>query len=222
MNQILNQLHEEKLISIIRGVSSKDISKAVEALYEGGIHFVEVTFRPGDEQASNDTLLSIQKLVKEFKNRMYIGAGTVLTPEQVTLVKKAGGMFIISPDTNVDVIKKTKELGMLSIPGALTPSEAVTAWNAGADLVKIFPAGVMGPQYIKAIKASLSQLKISAVGGVSEDNIPAFLDVGVDGFGIGSNLVNADIVEKENWQEITNHAKKYVKTLKEYYNSSNN
>lgn len=216
MSQILTQLYKEKIISIIRGVSIADISNVVEALYTGGIRFIEVTFRPGNEQASNETVMIIEKLVSEFGDRIYIGAGTVLTLSQVESVKKAGGRFIISPNTNPSIIKRTKELEMISIPGALTPSEAVTAWEAGADLIKIFPAGTMGPDYIKAIKSSLPNLKLAAVGGVSDASISAFLDAGIDGFGIGSNLVNKKVVEEKHWQEITNNAKKYIKQVREY------
>ena len=153
-------------------------------------------------------------LAEHFADRMYIGAGTVLTPYQVELTKKAGGRFIISPDCFEDVIKKTTELEMVSMPGALTPTEAQSAARAGADFVKLFPISDLGPAYFKAIKAPLSHIKFIAVGGVNEDNIQEYLDAGVCGFGLGSNIINKKMIAENDYTGITELAKKYVAKVK--------
>ena len=212
---LLEELLEAKIISIIRGVSSDQIVPAVEALARGGVRFVEVTFRPSDQAACRDTLQSIALLKRTFSGRMHVGAGTVLTAAQVEEAAAVGAEFIISPNTNGDVIAKTKALGLLSLPGAYTPTEAEAAWEAGADIVKIFPADGLGPKYFKAVKASLSQLRLSAVGGVSEKNIGDFIAAGVDSFGIGSNLVSADKVARQAWVEIEEAAAFYVRAVKD-------
>ena len=147
-------------------------------------------------------------------DRCHIGAGTVLTVKQVEDAAAAGAEFMISPNTNVDVIRRTKELGLLSLPGAYTPTEAELAWESGADIVKIFPASGLGPAYFKAVKSSLSQLRLSAVGGVSEQNIHEFLAAGVDSFGIGNNLVSAERVARGAWQEIEAAAAFYTAAVK--------
>ena len=143
------------------------------------MRFVEVTYRPGDDAACRDTLRSISALQEQFGGQMHIGAGTVLSVQQVEDAAQAGAEFIISPNTNTDVIRYTKQKGLISLPGAYTPTEAETAWGGRADIVKIFPAGNLGPSYFKAVKASLSQLRLSAVRGVSEANISDFLAAGV-------------------------------------------
>lgn len=147
---------------------------------------------------------------------MRIGAGTVLTVRQAEEAAKAGAEFIISPNTNKGVIKKTKELNLISIPGAYTPTEAESAWEAGADLIKMFPADSLGPAYFKAVMASLSQLCIMATGGISDANIERFLAAGVHAFGIGSNLVNADRVFAGAWDDIEREAGFYVEIVKKY------
>lgn len=216
MNKILQEILDVKIISIIRGVSSQNILPAVEALYKGGIRFVEVTYKQGDDLVSEDTLQSIQLLKDKFSGSMHIGAGTVLTSDQVEKAMVSGAEFIISPNMNPAVIQRTKALGMISMPGAYTPTEAEAAWENGADIVKIFPADQLGPAYFKAVKAPLPQLRLAAVGGVSEQNIDQFLSVGVDCFGIASNLVNSDRVERGAWNEIFMAAKKYMQIVKQY------
>ena len=186
---LLQEMLDAKIISIIRGVASQDIVKAVEALQRGGVRFVEVTYRQAMQPAGS-TAQEYFCLQEQFGGQMHIGAGTVLSVRRLKMAKIAGAEFIISPNTNTDVIRYTKQKGLISLPGAYTPTEAETAWDARADIVKIFPAGNLGPSYFKAVKASLSQLRLSAVGGVSEANISDFLAAGVDSFGIGSNLVS--------------------------------
>ena len=152
-------------------------------------------------------------LTNHFKDKLYIGAGTVLTKKQVKLTKKAGGQFIISPNTDEKVIKSTSKLDMVSIPGALTPTEIVHAKNCGADFVKLFPVTSLGTEYIKAVKAPLKNIDILAVGGIDENNMSDYISAGVCGFGVGSNITDKKMIMENNWEGITKLAKKYTDNL---------
>ena len=146
---------------------------------------------------------------------MYIGAGTVLTPKQVEMTQAAGGRFIISPDTDPEVIKRTKALGLISMPGALTPTEIKLAHKSGADFVKLFPITKMGVDYVKAVKAPFSNIRLLAVGGINENNIADYLRAGVCGFGIGSNIVSKKLVDENNFEAITESARKYTQAVRQ-------
>ena len=169
----------------------------------------ETEFRSDEETAEN-----IRMLAEHFKGRMFVGAGTVLTEKQVELTAQAGGKFIISPDTCPPVIQKTRELGLVSMPGALTPTEIQAAHKAGADFVKLFPITSFGTGYVKAVKAPLSHIKLLAVGGVDENNMQDYLKAGVSGFGVGSNIIDKKMLDAEDWSGITALAEKYVSVLK--------
>lgn len=211
---ILKQLKEKKIIAIIRGVPSKDILETAKALIAGGICLMEITFDHTSEAGMQNTLDCYDILTRELGDQIVMGAGTVLTEEEVVLAYEHGAKYIISPDTDAAVIRKTKELGLVSMPGALTPTEVVQAWKYGADIVKVFPAGDLGTAYFKSIKAPLAHISVSAVGGVTENNIGAFAKAGADGFGIGSTLVNPKIVARGDFAQITETARKLVENLK--------
>ena len=166
-------------ITILRGVEPQEVNDIADAICDGGIKLLEITLN-----SPVAPLDSIAKAVDHTQGRMMIGAGTVLTVSDVRNVHAAGGQFIISPNTDPDVIHETVRLGMISIPGFFTATEAFTAMKAGADYLKLFPAGIVGPGYVKDLKAVVSK-PIIAVGGVSADNIPAFMKV-CAGVGIGS------------------------------------
>ena len=214
--QVLQYVDQYKIIAIVRGADPKQWFAVAEALYAGGIRLMEVTYdqkKPETWQATADT---IGALAKEYEGRMFVGAGTVTSPELVELTAKAGGAFIISPDTDVAVIKRTRELGLVSMPGALTPSEIKTAHNAGADYVKVFPLGSMGPGYLKAIRAPLSHIKMTAVGGINEKNLKEYLEAGACGAGIGGNLANKKWIENGEFDKITEVAKQLVQVVEEF------
>ena len=213
--KIINTIEKEKIIVIVRGVASEKLIPLAQAMYDGGIRLLEITYSADGAVSDEETAKNIEILARHFENRMYIGAGTVITERQVELTKKAGGKFIISPDTYPDVIKKTIELGMVSIPGALTPSEMQMAHRSGADFVKIFPVTNMGTEYVKAVKAPLSQVKLLAVGGVNENNMSDYLKAGVCGFGIGTNIVGKQLVADENYGAVTKLSKKYTAVIKQ-------
>ena len=214
MNNIINELLNEKIVVIVRGVDHKKLIPLAEALYKGGIKFLEVTFSADGSITDQETAESINKLSKHFSGKMHIGAGTVLTENQVELTKSAGGEFIISPHTEIAVIKKAKELGLISIPGAITPSEIKQAHDAGADLVKLFPIVHLGADYVKAIKAPLSHIKLLAVGGINCDNMAKYLEAGVCGFGIGTNIIDKKMLDMDDYEGITKLAERYVTVVK--------
>lgn len=212
--QIINTIEKEKIIVIVRGVEKEKLIPLAEAMYVGGIRLLEVTYSANGRVSDEETAENISILAKHFEGRMYIGAGTVLTEKQVELTAKVGGGFIISPDTCPEVIRKTRELGLVSMPGALTPSEMQIAHRNGADFVKLFPITSLGASYVKAVKAPLSHLKILAVGGVNENNIAEYLKAGINGFGLGSNIIDKKKIAENDWAGITNLAKKYVSLVK--------
>lgn len=212
--EVKQMIEQEKVIAIVRGIEADKCMKVADALYEGGIRLMEVTFNLKDPDSYKTTTDCIRAISEKYEGRMLVGAGTVVTPEQVEMTAQAGGRFIISPNTNVDVIRRTVELDMVSMPGALTPTEVMVAHEAGAGFVKIFPAGDLGPGYIKAIKAPLSHVKMTAVGGVNADNFAAFLKAGAVGAGIGGNLANKARIDAGEFYKITETAAALVAIAK--------
>lgn len=208
--QIINTVREKKIIVIARGVEKEKLIPLTEALYEGGIRLLETTYSADGKISDDETAENIKMLSSHFDGRMYIGAGTVLTEKQIELTKNAGGKFIISPDTNGAVIKKTRELGMVSIPGALTPSEVQSAHLYGADFVKLFPVCSLGTEYVKLIKTPLSHIELLAVGGIQQNDMAEYLAAGVSGFCIGSNIIDKNALAKNNYKAITELAKEFV------------
>ena len=212
-DKIIKAISDEKIITIVRGVPKDKLSPLAEAMYEGGIRLMEITYDATGSIADETTADYIRMLAQHMEGRMYIGAGTVLKEAQVELTKNAGGGFIISPDTNPDIIKKTRDLEMISIPGALTPSEVQQAHLCGADFVKLFPIDAMGTAYVKAITAPLSHIRLLAVGGVNTDNIGEYIKSGVCGIGIGSGIINKAMLSSGDYASITQLAQKYVTAI---------
>ena len=212
--QVIQNILTHKVIAIVRGVYGEDCLRLAEALYAGGIRLLEVTYdqaKPEDHPKTADT---IRRLNEKLGDKMTFGAGTVTTPELVALTKAAGGKFVISPDTNAEVIRATVEAGLVSIPGALTPTEALFAHRCGADFVKLFPAGDFGAGYVKAVCAPLNHIRMLAVGGVNEKNIGAFLAAGAAGAGVGGNLVNKQWIANREFENITALAREYVRAVR--------
>ena len=211
--QVIDRILKEKIVVIVRGIDSDKIIPLAEAMYEGGIRALEITYNASNMDENAQVAGNIKKLTEHFGDKMVIGAGTVLTTEQVELTKAAGGAFIISPNVNKKVIERTCELDMVSIPGALTPTESVDAYEAGADFVKLFPITSLGSSYVKAMKAPLSHIRFLGVGGIDENNMQEYLKAGVCGFGIGSNIVNKKLLDSEDYAAITELARMYTSQL---------
>lgn len=212
--EIIAAMEREKLIAIVRGIESSQCLNVARALYAGGVRLMEITYNQKDPGSWEQTAEAIGALAEEFAGRMFVGAGTVTSVELVELTHAHGGQFIISPDTNTHVIRRTRELDMVSLPGALTPTEILTAHCAGADFVKVFPAGDFGPGYIKAISAPISHVKLMAVGGINEQNAASFLQAGVAGLGIGGNLAKRSWIEAGEYDKLTQAAENMVAIIK--------
>jgi len=190
--KIEDYLDQMPLVAILRGVTPDEVVAVGSSLIEAGISIIEVPLN------SPEPYDSISLLATEFGDKALIGAGTVLTAGQAQRVIAAGGKLVVSPNMNPAVIRTTKTLGGLSAPGCLTPTEAFTALDAGADAIKIFPAEMASPKVIKAMRAVLPpDAKLIIVGGVNADNMQDFLAAGADGFGIGSALFKPGRSESE-------------------------
>lgn len=212
--QIMAMVDQEKIIAILRGANPEQCLLVADALYAGGIRLMEITFNQKNPASFEETAEAIRAVSEKYAGRMLVGAGTVTTPELVELAAEAGAKYIISPDMNPAVIRRTRELGLVSMPGAMTPSEVMQAhWN-GADYVKLFPAGNLGVGYVKAIRAPISHVKMLAVGGVNENNVTDFLKAGMVGAGIGGNLANKTWIEAGEYHKITETAQKLVAAVK--------
>lgn len=215
MIDTIKTIEKEKIIVIVRGISREKLIPLANAMYRGGIRLIECTYDASGKISDGEIASNIEMLAKTFDGKMTVGAGTVLTKNQVELTKAAGGRFIISPDTNPEIISFTKKIGLVSIPGALTPTEASTAYRAGADFVKLFPVNLMGAKYVKDLKAPLSHIRFLAVGGINSDNMREYLDAGAVGFGVGSGIVDKKMIEAGNFDAVERFAREYTEKIKD-------
>jgi 2-dehydro-3-deoxyphosphogluconate aldolase/(4S)-4-hydroxy-2-oxoglutarate aldolase len=210
--RILNIINANPLVVIVR---LADLSAAVlltQALLAGGVTVLEFTLT---NPAALAAICEVKAALPAFvEGRAVIGAGTVLDPAAARASVEAGAQFIVSPHTNLETIAVCRKLGVPCMPGALTPTEIVTAWNAGASAVKVFPARAFGPAYIKDVLAPLPQLKLMPTGGVDLDNIGQFFKNGAFAVGLGSNLVDERLVAAEDWVALTARASSYVQAVR--------
>lgn len=203
---LLSMLRDSKIIAILRGLNLEEVLATAPCLLNAGITFIEIPFPQG--KVSSATASIIYELRSRYP-KLHVGAGTVLSAQQVQEAHTAGAEYILSPNISLPVIHETKRLGMLSMPGALTPSEIVSSSMEGADVVKVFPSGLMGAEYIKALKAPLPNIPLSAVGGIHLDNIQSFFENGIFCVGIGSNIVDRKALKEGNYGEIERLALAY-------------
>lgn len=206
--QTLEMIRQHKVIAILRGLPGEQLLDVAQALYEGGVRLIEVTFSQSGK--CGDTAEAIHSLSEHFRGKACIGAGTVMTEQQLDAAHDAGAQYIISPHTDADIVRQTRRLGLVSMPGALTPTEIAFAHTCGADIVKLFPADTLGIEYIKAVRAPLSHIPLAAVGGVNEHNLRAFLEAGVCCVGVGSNIVKKSLLEAGDYAGITRLAALYA------------
>lgn len=210
---LLDKIKRDKIIAIIRGIPSGYMLPLADALSDGGIVMMEVTFDQRSREGIQETLRSIEQLREKKADRVEVGAGTVLTQEQVRDAYEAGARYIITPNVNTDVITQAKRYQMLVIAGAYTPTEIELAYRTGADIVKVFPAGVAGVDHIKAVRGPMPHIPLAAVGGVDVGNIAGFFKAGVCSVGVGGCLVDKKEIEKGNFAQTTEKAKAFVASL---------
>jgi len=207
--QVLERIRSTGLIPVIRARSADEANAAVDAIQAGGVGVLEITM----------TVPGAVDLIREVAGRAtdaVVGAGTVLDPETAIRCIEAGARFVLSPALNPATIATCRERGVVIIPGALTPTEIVAAWNAGADLVKVFPAGAVGgPSYIKALKAPLPTIKLVPTGGVNLETAGDFIRAGAAALGVGSDLVDLAALRRGEASVLTQRASRFVEIVRE-------
>ena len=214
MNTVMDLIRKEKLVIIARGIPAEKLVPAAQAMHEAGIALLESTFDHSLPDPISDNAQKLKALIDAMGGKMTVGAGTVLTVREVQAAFDAGCGYVISPSTNPEVIAETKRLGMLSIPGAMTPTEVARAWDLGADMVKLFPADDLGVHYIKNIRAPLPHIPLMATGGVDPATIPEFLQAGINALGTGITVLRRELVEAEDYAGIAALARAHVEAVR--------
>jgi 2-dehydro-3-deoxyphosphogluconate aldolase / (4S)-4-hydroxy-2-oxoglutarate aldolase len=196
------------VVAIIRAPSGDALVDAAQALVAGGIDAIEITFTVPNAHRVLETVTD------RLGDKVLVGAGTVLDPETARIALLAGAQFIVAPCVNLSTIEFCKRHGVLVMPGALTPTEIVAAWQAGADIVKVFPSEITGPAYLKALRAPLPQIRLMPTGGVNLQTAAEFLKAGACALGIGGSLVSADAIKNRDWKGIELLSHQYVEIVR--------
>ena len=206
--EILNFITEVGIVPVVRTSSSESAIQAVEALYNGGVRAAEITMTvPG-------AIRALEKVADRFGGKIMLGAGTVLDPETARACMLAGAEFFVTPSLRVSTIELVKRYSKVICPGALTPTEVLTAWESGADVVKIFPCGnVGGPKYIKALKGPFPQIEMIPTGGVNLETAGDFLKAGACAVAVGGELVDAKSVKEGRFEVIEERARQYLAAI---------
>ena len=209
-NDIIKQIEDIGIVPVVRAASSDEAMRAIDAIKEGGISVLEITMTvPGAVRV-------IEEVCKRYGKDATVGAGTVLDPETARICMLSGAQFIVSPALNLDTIAMCRRYGVPIMPGALTPTEVITAWTAGADFVKVFPAGsVGGAGYIKNLLGPLPQVKIVPTGGVSLKTAADFIKAGARALGVGTDLVDVKAIRAGEAHVVTERAKQFVEIVRE-------
>ena len=208
----LHTIHRGKVVAIVRLPDLADAIELSRALISGGITALEFTLT--NIEALN-ALQAVKAAIPEFgRGEAVIGAGTVVTPDQVRASVAAGAQFIVAPTSNFAAIATSREMGVPIMPGAYTPTEILAAWEAGAAVVKVFPARALGPNFIKDVREPLPFLKLMPTGGIGIDNIAAYLQAGAFGVGVGGNLVDKQLVAARDWAGLYAKAQAFIKATK--------
>ena len=207
-DRTLSRIVESGVVAVLRAPSGEMLSDVAEALLAGGVEAIEVTFTvPGAHRV-------LEQVADRLGDKILLGAGTVLDPETARVALLAGAEFVVSPTVNLDVIRICQRYDKAVMPGALTPTEVLAAWEAGADVVKVFPSDFTGPKYLKALHGPLPQVRLMPTGGVNLDTAAEFLRCGACALGIGGSLVEAKAVAAGDMARIENLAKQYVEIVK--------
>lgn len=208
MKKEVKNIIDSPIVAVIRDVKEDQALHVIEALMNGGINNIEVTF------GESDPAYIIKEAKKRFTEDVLIGAGTVTTTEQVKAVADVGAQFIFSPNFNKEVVEETLKNDIVSIPGCFSPTEIYDAYSMGADIVKVFPANVLGSGFIKDIKAPMPYLNIIPTGGIDKYNMAEYIKAGAIAVGLGSSLIDKQLLKEENYTELTKYAKEFVTIAK--------
>jgi len=208
--EVFNRMMSEGLVPVVRVTSAREAMDVADAIKEGGVTCIEITMTV---QGAIDV---IKELTQKYKDDIIMGAGTVLDPETGRAALLAGAQFLVSPVLNLDLINLAHRYGVVVIPGTMTPTEILAAWNAGADMVKVFPAAQLGgPDYIKAVRGPLPQVLLVPTGGVNLQNAGDFIKAGVAALGVGGELVDKKAVKEKKFNVITENTRAYLKVIRE-------
>jgi len=208
--EVVQTIRDVGIIPVVRAQSAEEAMKAIDAIREGGVSLLEITMTvPG-------AVGVIEEVSQRYGADALVGAGTVLDGETARACILAGAQFVVSPSLDLETIAVCRRYGVAVMPGALTPTEVVQAWSAGADFVKVFPAGAMGgASYIKALKAPLPQIELVPTGGVSLKTAADFIKAGASALGVGADLVDLKAIREGQQQVITERAREFVRIVKE-------
>ncbi len=206
--ETLQRVAESPVISVIRMNDTSKLMKVIDALSEGGVKFLEITF------TTPNAVDVIKEVSKKVSSDFVVGAGTVLDPETARAAILAGAKFIVSPALNLETIKMAHRYDIMMVPGAFTPTEIMTAWDMGADIVKVFPATALGPKYFKDIKGPFPQIRVMPTGGVSVDNAGEFIKAGACAVAAGTDLLDKEAIANDKFEIITEKAKKLISNVK--------
>ncbi len=205
---ILSSIIDIGIVPVVRTNSAESAIRAIDAIYRGGIRAAEITMTvPG-------AIRALEKVADQFGDKIVLGAGTVLDPETARACMLAGAEFFVTPSLNLATIEIIKRYSKVVMPGALTPTEVVTAWDAGADIVKIFPCGnVGGPKYIKALKGPFPQIEMCPTGGVNLETAGEFLKAGACAVAVGGELVDAKLIKESAYDQLEARARQYLDVI---------
>ena len=206
--ELLQGMLETGVVAIVRLSSSESLVRVTEAIAEGGVRYIEFTM------TTPRALDTLEKVSSQFGADAVFGAGTVLDAESARAAILAGARFVVAPNLNPEVMTICNRYSVVSMPGALTPTEVMQAWERGADVVKIFPASSFGPRYIRALLAPLPQVRLAPVGGVNLDNVSEYMRMGAACVGVGSSLVNSKLIADEDWGALTERARGLIQAVK--------
>jgi 2-dehydro-3-deoxyphosphogluconate aldolase/(4S)-4-hydroxy-2-oxoglutarate aldolase len=204
----LNRVLQTGIVAILRVPTHDQLASVARALFEGGIDVIEVTF------TVPNALEILAAVKKELGNRVLLGMGTVLDPESARAALFAGAEFIVSPSLNLDVIRLCHRYDKVVMPGAFTPTEILAAWEAGAEIVKVFPSDCVGPGYLKALRGPFPQIRLMPTGGVNLETLPAFIKAGACAVGVGGSVVEPQAIRDGNFAQLRELAAQYVQAIK--------
>lgn len=208
-HDVFNAIQQVGVVAIVRGTSASTIAPIARAMYEGGVRAIEVTMN------TEGAIDMLKELAHTLPGDMLLGAGTVLDAETGRAVILAGAKFVLSPTFSRPLVELCNRYDVMAVPGVMTPTEALAAWETGVEVVKIFPASVLGPTYIKDLKGPLPQLEMMPVGGVNLDTTPAFIKAGACAVGAGGELVDKKLIAAGDWKGLAEKAAMFVSAVRE-------